>query len=127
MRGGPGVQPPLPIIVNLKIILGGLAQFWGVDMATIQREIRKRGIGGKLIKFLFIAFNILMLIWLVSYWVQIGNMMDGVQSEAERAGGAVGATLGTGMLLFIWAAGAIILGILTMLTRGQRILVTEEQ
>lgn len=69
-------------------------------MATIQREIRKRGFFGKLIKFTFIAFNLLMAFWVVSYWVSVGDLMAGAGSDAARAGGAVGATIGTGMLLF---------------------------
>jgi NADH:ubiquinone oxidoreductase subunit 6 (subunit J) len=95
-------------------------------MATIQREVRKRGFFGKLAKFLFIAFNLLMLLWLITYWVSAGNLMSEMQSEAERAGGAVGATLATGMLLFFWVAGALILGLITLFTRGQRTLITED-
>lgn len=96
-------------------------------MATIQREIRKRGIFGKLIKYLFIAFNIFMLAWLIEYWVKVGGKIEGISSDAGRAGSTLGAMLGTGTLLFYWMAGAVILGILTLLTRGPRILITEEQ
>jgi hypothetical protein len=94
-------------------------------MTLVQREIRKRGFFGKLFKFLFIAFNILMVIWLFSYWGQIGGMMDG--NKYERAGAAIGATIGTGMLVFFWVAGDVILGLFVLLTRGQRILITEER
>lgn len=93
----------------------------------VQREIRKRGFFGKLIKLLFIVFNILMALWLVSYWATAGGMLNQMASDAERTGGAIGATLATSMILSMWAAGATILGILTLLTRGPRILVTEER
>jgi hypothetical protein len=95
-------------------------------MATIQREIRKRGFFGKLVKYSFIGFNLLMAYWVISYWFTVGEMLGGTEDAAARAGGAIGATLGTGTLLFFWVAGAIILGILTLLSRGQKIIVTEE-
>jgi membrane associated rhomboid family serine protease len=96
-------------------------------MPTIQREVRKRGFFGYLFKWLFIVFNVLMLIWLIAYWAQIGGMVSGLESDAEKAGGAIGATLGTSMLLFFWVAGAIILGLFTLLTRGRSVYITEER
>lgn len=95
--------------------------------AVVQRHIRKRGFFGKLFKILFIVFNILMLAWVVSYWATIGQQVGASGSEAAKAGAAIGATLGTGMLLFFWVAGAVILGLITMLTRGETIVITEEQ
>lgn len=92
---------------------------------VIRREVRKRGFFGKVFKFLFIIFNLLMLAWLVSYWIQIGNMYNAVSSDAERTGASIGATLGTGFLIFFWAAGALILGLLTMLSRGTKIVIEE--
>jgi hypothetical protein len=94
---------------------------------TVQREVRKRGFFGKLMKLLFIGFNILMALWLFSYWGSAAQMMETADSEAARAGGAIGATVATGILMFIWAAGSIILGIAVLLTRGPRILITEER
>jgi hypothetical protein len=95
--------------------------------AVVQRHIRKRGFFGKLFKILFIIFNILMLAWVVSYWATVGQHVGAAGSEAAKAGAAIGATLGTGMLLFFWVAGAVILGLITMLTRGETIVMTEEQ
>ncbi len=92
---------------------------------VIRREVRKRGFFGKLFKFLFVAFNLLMVVWLVSYWVQIGNMFNTLNSDAGRTGASIGATLGTSFIIFFWAAGALILGLLTMLSRGTKI-ITEE-
>ncbi|WP_296747310.1 hypothetical protein [Mesorhizobium sp.] len=94
-------------------------------MPVVQREIRKRGFFGHVFKWLFIIFNILMLLWLVGYWSQISGMI-GHGSDAEKAGGAIGAAIGTSMLLFFWVAGDIILGLFTLLTRGKRILITED-
>jgi hypothetical protein len=94
---------------------------------VVQRHIRKRGFFGKLFKFLFIAFNVLMLIWVISYWVTISGTIQSSASDAATAGTAIGATLGTGMLLFFWVAGAIILGLITLLSRGNTVVITEEQ
>ena len=95
-------------------------------MTIIQREVRKRGLFGKLAKLLFVLFNLVMAAWLVGYWMEAGDRMVDLQSDAEKAGGAVGATIATGMLLFLWATGSVILGLLTFFTRGKRILITEE-
>ncbi|WP_406871594.1 hypothetical protein WHT83_14840 [Aminobacter sp. P9b] len=93
---------------------------------TVRREVRKRGFFGHLFKWLFIIFNLLMLVWLVSYWVTAGQLLNEAASDAEKAGGAIGATLGTGMLVFFWVAGAVILGLFAMLSRGKTVVVTEE-
>jgi hypothetical protein len=99
---------------------------WGCQMSTVvRREIRKRGFFGKLFKFLFIAFNVLMLIWMIAYWVQVGHMITDATSEAVKTGAAVGTTLGTTFILFFWAAGSLVLGLLTMLSRGAKIIIEE--
>lgn len=91
---------------------------------TVRVEREKRGFFGTVFKWLFIAFNVLMALWLFRYWSEIGGMMeDG--SEAYRTGAAIGATMGTGMLLFFWAAGAVILGLLTLVTRGRTVMIEE--
>ena len=95
-------------------------------MALVQKEIRKRGIFGKIVKWAFILFNIGMIFWLFSYFGSVAEISEGASSDASKAGTAIGATIGTSVLLFIWAMGAIILGILTMMTRGQKTLITEE-
>ncbi|EKO3534171.1 hypothetical protein K1L80_000730 [Vibrio fluvialis] len=82
-------------------------------------ELRKakRGLFGLLFKWSFILFNILMLLWLVSYWGSIGEMTDTITSDAEKAGAAIGGTIGTGLLLGLWVFGDIILGLFVMFTR----------
>lgn len=95
-------------------------------MPTIQREVRKRGFFGVIFKWLFIIFNVLMAVWLISYWVRLGGM-EGGSSDAAQAGKAIGGAIGSGMLLFFWVAGDVILGLFVMLTRGQRILISEDK
>jgi hypothetical protein len=96
-------------------------------MTVIQREVRKRGLFGRLFKWAFIGFNLLMAVWLIGYWVSIGEMSAGLTDEYEQAGAAIGATLGTGMIVGLWMAGAVILGLFVLLTRGQKILITEDR
>lgn len=78
----------------------------------------KRGFFGTLFLWLFILFNILMVAWLISYWNQIGGSLTS-GTEAEQAGTAIGGTIGTGMLMVVWALGDIILGLLALLTRAK--------
>lgn len=98
----------------------------------IRREVRKRGFFGKLFKFLFITFNLAMIAWVVAYWIQLGNNWDHYTNQAgpqfhdaAQTGAAIGATLGTTFLLFIWAAGDVVLGLLTMFTRGKKLIIEE--
>lgn len=80
----------------------------------------KRGFFGKLFKWSLILFNVLMVIWLIGYLNQIGNVIGEATSEAARAGTAVGGTIATTMLLVIWVMGDIILGLFVLLTRPKR-------
>jgi hypothetical protein len=77
----------------------------------------KRGFLGKLFKFLFIIFNLFMLVWLISYFNSIGEIVSDSNNKAEHVGATIGATLGTGFLVTVWALGDIILGLFVLLTR----------
>ncbi|MGD0420645.1 MAG: hypothetical protein ABSA68_13880 [Xanthobacteraceae bacterium] len=67
-----------------------------------------------------------MLVWLVSYWVQVGDIVNRhAGSSAAQTGAALGATIGTGFIVSFWAAGDVILGLLTLLSRGKKIIVEE--
>ena len=83
----------------------------------IQLRKLKRSFFGKLIKWSFIGFNILMVIWLFSYWSDISELTDSVGSDAEKAGAAIGGTIGTGLLFGIWVFGDFILGLFVLITR----------
>lgn len=83
-----------------------------------------RGPVGKIVKWLFIGFNLLMVFWLFSYWDNIAPMMN-TGSSAKQAGAVIGSTIGTGMILMIWVLGAIVLGIVVMLTKGKRVEIEE--
>lgn len=93
-------------------------------MATVQKEVYKRGIIGKFFKWIFILFNILMLISVIMGIVNVSEVS--ATTDAEKAGVAIGATMGFGVLLTIWALGDIILGLLTYFSRGTKYIITEE-
>ncbi len=82
----------------------------------VQLRKPKRGFFGKLIKYSFIGFNILMAIWLVG---GMGAATEGMEamSEAEKAGTAIGAGLGMAMIFGIWVFGDIVLGLFVLFTR----------
>ncbi|WP_026986542.1 hypothetical protein [Fodinicurvata fenggangensis] len=82
-----------------------------------QLRTPKRGFWGKLFKWGFIVFNVIMVVWLVGYWMELGEMTSGSVSDAERTGQAIGGTIGTGLLLVLWVMGDIILGFLVLFTR----------
>ena len=91
----------------------------------IRKETRKRGFFGKVFMLLFWAYNALMLFWMGSYWVEIAPRMEGAGSEAARAGTAIGATLGTGVIMSFWLVGVVILGLAAMMTRGRTVIIEE--
>jgi hypothetical protein len=90
----------------------------------IRKETRKRGFFGWIFLVVFLGFNALMIGWLITYWNLIGDALSS-GSEAARAGSAIGATIGTGMILFFWMAGAVITGLLALVTRGRKTYIEE--
>lgn len=82
----------------------------------VQLRKPKRGFFGKLIKWSFIGFNILMAIWLIGGMGAATDGMDAM-SEAERAGAAIGTGIGVALILGIWMIGDVILGLFVLLTR----------
>lgn len=93
-------------------------------MATIQREVRKRGFFGIIFKWLFILFNIAMAVLLALFWKNMGNAP--VATGSETAAVVLGGAVGTSMVMGFWVLGDIILGALVFFTRGRRVLITEE-
>lgn len=82
----------------------------------VQLRKPKRSFFGKLVKWSFIGFNILMAIWLVG---GMGAATEGIEgmSEAEKAGAAIGTGIGAALILSIWVFGDIILGLFVLFTR----------
>lgn len=86
-------------------------------------ETRKRGVFGTIFLWLFWAFNALMafVTWRA---VSTSSEMIGMQvTEAEKAASAIGSGAAVAVVIFIWLAGAVILGLFALLTRGKTVIV----
>lgn len=90
---------------------------------TVRIEKRQRGIFGWLFLILFWGFNALMLFALFAGMSDNSTDYQALTSEAEKAGYAVGTAIGAGLILMFWAAGAVILGLFVILTRGRKVIV----
>ncbi|MBA4053015.1 MAG: hypothetical protein C0472_14290 [Erythrobacter sp.] len=95
-------------------------------MPTVQREVSDRTTFGKIVKWVFIIFNVLMLIWMVSSCAAVGDISANAANDAERAGAAIGAGLGVTFLLFVWGVGDVILGLFVLFTRRRKLVTIEE-
>lgn len=95
-------------------------------MATVQREVSDRTTFGKIVKWLFIGFNVLMLVWMVSACAAVSDVNQQAVNDAERAGAAIGTGLGMTFLLFIWGVGDVILGMFVLFTRRKKLITIEE-
>jgi hypothetical protein len=79
----------------------------------------ERGCAGQTLVVLFLCWNFAMAFWLFLAWF---GMADTAASSAERAGRAIGLYFVYGRILTYWILGAIVLGILIMLTPSQTII-----
>lgn len=79
----------------------------------------KRGLFGKLFKWTFILFNILMVVWLFGGTNAAIKTQEGLQG-AELAGAQIGTGIGVTMILGLWVIGDIILGLLVLFTRPSK-------
>jgi fucose permease len=73
-------------------------------------EKRKRGFFGWLFLLIFIGWNVLMLLWMIS-----------ALSRPEAAGAAGG--IAFFILLVIWAVGSVVTGLLALVFRGSKTIV----
>ena len=83
-------------------------------------EKTQRSLFGKIVKYTFIGFNILMLVWFIGGMASTSKGIENATTEAEQAGATIGTGLGAIFIIFIWVVGAVILGIMTLLTRAKR-------
>lgn len=95
-------------------------------MGVVRREVSDRTTFGKLVKWIFIGFNVFMVVWLIAGFGAASDSMQNTVNEAERAGAAIGTTIGMGMIIVLWALGDIILGMFVLFTRRKKIIEVEE-
>lgn len=91
---------------------------------VIQIEKTKRGFFGWVFLSLFWGFNAFMAYGLFEGLGATVDEYGKLTSEAEKAGAAIGTTIGVGMILFLWLIGATLLGLMVMMTRGKKIIET---
>jgi hypothetical protein len=102
-----------------------------IAMPVVRREVSDRTLMGKIFKYTFIAFNVLMLVLFLKGCAvsSEGITNAGVNSDypdAATAGATIGAGLAMGTLLFMWLAGDVILGLFVLFTRRKKIIEVEE-
>ena len=85
-------------------------------------QIRKseRTFFGKLVKWSFIGFNVLMLIWMISGVDGSSHAVQSASSNAEKVGAEIGTGIGVMLLLMIWVFGDIILGLMVLFTKPKK-------
>lgn len=89
-------------------------------------ETRKRGFFGWVFLLVFLAWNGLMVLWLGGYSMHSSSVVEQASSEAARAGATIGTGLGVMMILFVWVAGAVVTGLLALLTRGGKTVIVRK-
>ncbi len=77
----------------------------------------KRGFFGKVFLWLFYGFNVLMLLWFIGGMNAASDVATKAVSEAEKAGASIGASIGAAYILFVWAIGDVITGLLAWITK----------
>ncbi|BCG79906.1 hypothetical protein MesoLj113b_34480 [Mesorhizobium sp. 113-3-3] len=76
----------------------------------------RRGIFGKIVISFFWLFNLLMIFWIYAGFSATSEKM-GAMTDAEKVGTSIGAGIGITILIVVWLIGAVILGIMALLTR----------
>ena len=93
-----------------------------VGKNTGYQEIRgKLGFFGWVWRILLTVWQVAMIAWIVSYVTTVAPMVEA--GGAEGTGAAIGGTIGVGMIIAIWVAGTVIIGLFVLLTRRTKAIV----
>ncbi|WP_411104171.1 hypothetical protein [Streptomyces sp. cmx-4-9] len=99
---------------------------WSRPPAPAARKRRLRRPHWRLLTWVVLLFNAVMLLWLV---VGLAGASDAGEecrdetadlSEACRLGNDIGTALGAGLIIFLWMAGAVILGVVWLVTNSRK-------
>ncbi|EHK9946381.1 zinc ribbon domain-containing protein [Escherichia coli] len=82
-----------------------------------QLQKLKRSFLGRIIKWVFILFNIFMIYMLLVGLGGTSEIINNATSDAEKAGAVIGTGLGLITIGSLWVIGDIIIGILVFLTK----------
>lgn len=91
-------------------------------VSTVVREVRRRGVWGKLWLILFFAWNVVLLLHTLLLVGHLSKRLEGLRGLE----GVVWTNLATHVIvreLAVWAVGAVALGLLAYATRGEVYLV----
>lgn len=88
---------------------------------TMMEERLPRKLGGKIVKWIFILFNILMVLWLIAGFNSASEGIDQYTTELEQGAHAVGTGIGAMLIVTVWVFGVIILTPVLLLTRGKKV------
>ena len=91
-----------------------------------QIEKRRRGPFGWFVALLFYGFNAIMVVLMVLTWTGVGTVAEQGYDDVSVAAAGLAGFLSTVALFWFWLFGAIILGIMMLLTRGKKVILTRE-
>ncbi|EZQ01168.1 hypothetical protein [Acinetobacter sp. Ver3] len=80
----------------------------------------KRSLIGKIFKWAFILFNLLMFVIAFKACGGASEVYTSSTNEYEQAGAAIGTTLGMGLVFTFWVLIDVILGLFVLFTRPKR-------
>jgi hypothetical protein len=84
-----------------------------------------RSVFGRFCKWLFIGFNLLMLVLLLTNCAVVIPYIASDDPDVAAGAGLFGVLLAAGIWV-VWPVGALVLGILTLVTRGRRLTLEQE-
>jgi hypothetical protein len=85
----------------------------------------RRGPVGWFFEIVFYLFNLIMAIELIVLIARSGDILAAAETELARGVAGFGAAARLGLLLLTWVAGDLILGSLTIISRGRKALIEE--
>jgi hypothetical protein len=84
-----------------------------------------RGVVGWVFELAFYLFNLIMAIAIISLIWRSGDILAAAETELAKGLAGFGAATKLFILLFVWMAGDLILGSLTVITRRRKALIEE--
>lgn len=84
-------------------------------------ETRKCGLLGRIFRWLFVVFNLVMVVRLIGSFA----LGEWGFAEVESASVAIVSTASAGLLASVWLVGDVILGVCVLMTRGRKMMITE--
>jgi len=74
----------------------------------------------KYILWAFIGFNLFMIFWMITELGGTSKHLKEATSTAERIGISIGTRLGTSIMISIWVAGDVILGLFAFFNKSKK-------